>query len=81
MGVPTGTKAGPTSRVATSTGQIYEAQQNDGTAHIEFPNVGNNATEITISAWFNGDTYAGGGDKNNLVSTIFSAHSAILYDG
>lgn len=74
-----GTKLAPNQPIETTIGKIYDAQQNDGTDHITFPNVGNGATAITISAWFNGDTFSGSGDKNTYGHTIFSAHSAGNY--
>ncbi len=78
-----GTKETAGNPAETNTGQIYEAQDLGGTVDIEFGNVGQNATNITISAWFNADDLTGGGAGDNgpgqYGATIFSGHSSGNY--
>lgn len=63
----------------STSGWIYEAQDFGGTGHIEVPNVGSGAANITISAWINPDNLTGSGDTSTYGFTIFSAHSSGNY--
>ena len=74
-----GTKASAGNPNETTTGKLYEAQEDGATDHIAFGNVGAGAGEITISAWFNADDFTPGGDSNTYGATIFSAHASGQY--
>ena len=73
-----GTKSSANNPQVVSTGKIYNAQDNSADDTV-ITNVGNNASNISISGWFNADNLTGSGDTATYGYSIFSAHSAGAY--